>query len=70
MHCDSYFICSQKHPDLYTHFKTNGIELNLTASKWFICLFVDVLPVEVRELTCLCMFDCKFLKVLPSISIY
>ena len=29
------------------HFKANGIDLNLTTSKWFICLFVDVLPVEV-----------------------
>jgi len=49
-------LLSQKHPDLHAHFKTNGIELNLTASKWFICLFVDVLPVE----TALRIWDCLF----------
>ncbi len=43
-----------RHPDLYSHFKLNGIDLNLTTSKWFICLFMDVLPVEVCNFISLC----------------
>ena len=34
-------------PDLYTHFAQNNIDMELLASKWFVCLFTDVLPVEV-----------------------
>ncbi|XP_065055708.1 growth hormone-regulated TBC protein 1-A-like [Rhopilema esculentum] len=49
-------LISQRHPDLYLHFKSNGIDLNLTTSKWFICLFMDVLPVE----TTLRIWDCLF----------
>eukprot|EP00794_Sanderia_malayensis_P011103 gene11101-12272_t len=49
-------LLSLRHPDLYGHFMEHGIDLNLTTSKWFICLFVDVLPVE----TALRILDCLF----------
>lgn len=35
------------HPDLHDHFKKHNIDMELFVSKWFVCLFMDVLPIEV-----------------------
>jgi len=43
-------------PDLSQHFAQNKIDMELLASKWFVCLFTDVLPVETQ----LRVWDCLF----------
>lgn len=35
-------------PRINQHFKTLGISWPVVLTKWFICLYVEVLPVEVR----------------------
>uniref|UniRef100_T2MBZ9 Growth hormone-regulated TBC protein 1 n=1 Tax=Hydra vulgaris TaxID=6087 RepID=T2MBZ9_HYDVU len=49
-------LIKSSHPDLHEHFKIHNITIELFVSKWFICLFVDVLPVE----TVLRLWDCLF----------
>ncbi|XP_057302285.1 growth hormone-regulated TBC protein 1-A-like [Hydractinia symbiolongicarpus] len=44
------------HPDLHAHFRSHNIDMELFASKWFVCLYMDVLPVE----TVLRVWDCLF----------
>jgi len=50
-----YYI-SSLHPRLHAHFQKHGIDMQLFVSKWFVCLFMDVLPVE----TVLRIWDCLF----------
>lgn len=42
-----YCICRLKCPDVYTLAESCGCAWSIVATKWFICLFVDVIPVEV-----------------------
>ena len=44
--------------DLHAHFKRHGVDMELVATKWFICLFMDVLPIE----TVLRIWDCLFFE--------
>ena len=37
-----------KVPDVADHMEKHGVSWTLVATKWFICLFIDVLPIEVR----------------------
>lgn len=47
-----------KLPDLHTHITRQGLPWALFATKWFVCLYVDVLPVEVSGLLiCICKED-------------
>ncbi|EDV28477.1 Growth hormone-regulated TBC protein 1-A [Trichoplax sp. H2] len=39
-------LLSKKLPDLHAHLKSHGVDVPLFATKWFICLFADVLPSE------------------------
>ena len=43
----SYLLFRIGHPDLHDHFKKYNIDMELFVSKWFVCLFMDVLPTEV-----------------------
>ena len=36
-----------KIPDLFDHIEKMGVSYTIFSTKWFICLFIDVLPVEV-----------------------
>ncbi|XP_065840731.1 growth hormone-regulated TBC protein 1-like [Oscarella lobularis] len=49
-------IMEERLPLLLNHFDANGIDLNIVAARWFICLFVDVLHAE----TLLRVWDCLF----------
>jgi len=46
------------HPDLHAHFKKYQVDMEIVATKWFICLFMDVLPIE----TVLRVWDCLFFE--------
>lgn len=39
----------EKKPLIWKHLEFNKVELSLVVTKWFICLFVEVLPIEVRK---------------------
>lgn len=45
----SMFICLHrvKMPDLFDHIEKMGVSYTIFSTKWFICLFIDVLPIEV-----------------------
>lgn len=45
-----------KIPDLYDHIEKLGVSYTIFSTKWFICLYIDVLPVE----TVLRIWDCLF----------
>ncbi|XP_033122208.1 growth hormone-regulated TBC protein 1-like [Anneissia japonica] len=45
-----------KMPDVAAHIEKHDLELSLPTTKWFICLFLDVLPIE----TVLRIWDCMF----------
>ncbi|XP_021356102.1 growth hormone-regulated TBC protein 1-A-like isoform X1 [Mizuhopecten yessoensis] len=49
-------IIKWKAPDLHAHLKKMDIQWCLVATKWFLCLFADVMPVE----TTLRIWDCLF----------
>ena len=34
-------------PDLFHHVEKLGVSYTIFSTKWFICLFIDVLPIEV-----------------------
>jgi len=34
-------------PDLFEHIDRLGVSYTIFSTKWFICLYIDVLPVEV-----------------------
>merc|ERR1719494_216954 len=50
------FLLQQRHPDLFSHLQKHNVDLELFISKWFVCLFMDVLPIE----TVLRIWDCLF----------
>ncbi|CAL8091270.1 unnamed protein product [Calicophoron daubneyi] len=45
-----------KYPDIYDIVMNSGVNFIVLCTKWFICLFADVLPIE----TTLRVFDCLF----------
>ncbi|XP_068687226.1 growth hormone-regulated TBC protein 1-A-like [Montipora capricornis] len=45
-----------KIPDLFDHIEKIGVSYTIFSTKWFICLYIDVLPVE----TVLRIWDCLF----------
>ncbi|XP_028405595.1 growth hormone-regulated TBC protein 1-A-like [Dendronephthya gigantea] len=45
-----------KNPALAEHMKRNGVDIAIPCTKWFICLYTDVLPTE----TVLRIWDCLF----------
>ncbi len=47
---------STKCPSVHRHVESFSVPWALVCSKWFVCLFVDVLPVE----TTLRVWDCLF----------
>lgn len=49
-------LIRMKCPDVYTLAESCGCAWSIVATKWFICLFVDVIPVE----TVLRIWDCLF----------
>lgn len=51
----SYYVC-RRMPDLGQHLKKFDINYALFSTKWFICLFCDVLPIETANR----VFDCVF----------
>ncbi|XP_062575181.1 growth hormone-regulated TBC protein 1-A-like [Saccostrea cucullata] len=60
-------IIKWKDPALYQHMETVGVHWCLVGTKWFMCLFADVLPTE----TVLRIWDCMFYegsKVLLRVS--
>ena len=38
-------------PDLFHHVEKLGVSYTIFSTKWFICLFIDVLPIEVSYIT-------------------
>ena len=38
-----------KLPTIYEHMQMLGIAWSMIATKWFVCLFAEVLPIEVRR---------------------
>jgi hypothetical protein len=45
--CD--FIYRWKDPEVFAHIEKHSVSWCLIGTKWFICLFADVLPVEVSN---------------------
>ena len=43
--CD---ICREKMPELHVHIEEIGLSYSIFSTKWFICLYIDVLPIEVN----------------------
>ena len=41
-------LCRVKLPTIYEHMQMLGIAWSMIATKWFVCLFAEVLPIEVR----------------------
>lgn len=37
-----------KEPDIHKHLKTIGVPWAVVTTKWFVCLFAEVLPTEVN----------------------
>ena len=37
-------------PDLFEHIDRLGVPYTMFSTKWFICLYIDVLPVEVGDI--------------------
>lgn len=35
-------------PDIYQHVTTIGLPWPVITTKWFVCLFAEVLPIEVK----------------------
>lgn len=57
-----------KMPDLFDHIEKMGVSYTIFSTKWFICLFIDVLPIE----TVLRIWDCLFYegsKVILRVSL-
>lgn len=48
----------QRAPQLYYHIDNLGMTLTTVTTKWFVCMFAEVLPVE----TTLRIWDCLFLE--------
>lgn len=49
-------VVKVKMPDLFDHIERLGVSYTIFSTKWFICLYIDVLPVE----TVLRIWDCLF----------
>ncbi|KAJ7382029.1 Growth hormone-regulated TBC protein 1 [Desmophyllum pertusum] len=49
-------VVRAKMPDLFEHIEKLGVSYTIFSTKWFICLYIDVLPVE----TVLRIWDCLF----------
>ncbi|XP_031562167.1 growth hormone-regulated TBC protein 1-A-like [Actinia tenebrosa] len=49
-------LVKKKMPQLHAHIEKIGLSYSIFATKWFICLYIDVLPVE----TVLRIWDCLF----------
>lgn len=47
-------------PHLYDHISKVGVPWPVIATKWFICMFADVLPVEVSEINKAWYIETKF----------
>jgi len=43
------FIFRLKVPEVHRHVSSIGLPWAVITTKWFICLFAEVLPIEVRE---------------------
>ena len=43
--CD---VCREKMPELHRHIEEIGLSYSIFSTKWFICLYIDVLPIEVN----------------------
>ncbi|UYV70170.1 GRTP1 [Cordylochernes scorpioides] len=54
--CLKWVLSRIKDPEVSEQLKKHDVPLNLVASKWFICLYADVLPIE----TLLRLWDCLF----------
>ncbi|KXJ20376.1 growth hormone-regulated TBC protein 1-A [Exaiptasia diaphana] len=57
-----------KMPELHAHIESAGLSYSIFSTKWFICLFIDVLPIE----TILRIWDCLFYegsKILLRVSL-
>ena len=35
-------------PNVHQHFSNGGVMWSIICAKWFICIYADVLPIEVR----------------------
>ena len=42
-------LVDDKLPNLSNHLEENGIDVTVVSFNWFITLFIDALPTEVRE---------------------
>ncbi|KAB7502275.1 Growth hormone-regulated TBC protein 1-A [Armadillidium nasatum] len=49
-------LIQEKKPVLWSHLEYNNVDLSLVVTKWFVCVFVEVLPIE----TVLRIWDCLF----------
>ncbi|KAL9963401.1 hypothetical protein ACROYT_G026911 [Oculina patagonica] len=49
-------VVRAKQPDLFEHIDKLGVSYTIFSTKWFICLYIDVLPIE----TVLRIWDCLF----------
>lgn len=43
------YLLSEKLPELTDHFDTNDISLTHLTFHWFLCLFINILPIDVTE---------------------
>ena len=41
-----YFLCRSEIPEVAQHMEKYEISFDMILSKWFICLFCDILPIE------------------------
>ena len=63
-----------KLPLLHSHLAALGVEWGLVGAKWFICLYADVMPVEVQFSVCLSdclsvpLSFCLFLSITISLT--
>lgn len=49
-------LLKERNARLYTHFEKHSVDLGVVGISWFICLFVNTLPIE----TCLRVWDAFF----------